>query len=228
MACEEEIIDRNPCVGITIKIPESSLTVLTSHEVDKFLREAKAVNHRFYPVWAVALMTGMRSGELFALQWSDIDLDSKLIRISKSWSSKVGIVPTKTKTCRVVPVSEGLANFLKELKLQTEVTGYVLPRLWEWEQGQQALITRDFCTAAGVTPVRFHDLRATFITNLLAKGVSLARVMAVVGHAEIKTTNGYLRKAGVDIQGSTEDLGYKLPSGSEATVLKFSGTWRNT
>lgn len=227
MACEEEIIDRNPCIGITIKIPESDLTVLTSQEVDKFLKEAKAVNHRFYPVWAVALMTGMRSGELFALQWSDIDLDSKLIRVSKSWSSKVGIVPTKTKTCRVVPVSDGLAKFLKELKLQTEVTGYVLPRLWEWEQGQQALITRDFCVAAGVTPIRFHDLRATFITNLLAKGVSLARVMAIVGHAEIKTTNGYLRRAGVDVQGSTEDLGYKLPTESETKVLQFSGTWQN-
>ncbi|MBX3042041.1 MAG: tyrosine-type recombinase/integrase, partial [Bdellovibrionaceae bacterium] len=75
----------------------------------------------------------------------------------------------------------------------------------------QARITREFCAAIGITPVKFHDLRATFITNLLARGESLARVMAIVGHSQIKTTNGYLRKAGVDVQGATEKLGYDLP-----------------
>jgi integrase len=226
MACEENILDRNPCVGVRVKLPEANLTVLNSGEVEKFLNEAKAVNHRFYAVWVAALMTGMRSGELLALQWNNVDLDSKLIRVECSWSSKVGFMPTKTKTSRVVPISEGLLGFLKVLKLQKGSSNFVLPRLWEWEQGNQAQITREFCTAAGVTPVRFHDLRATFITNLLAKGVALARVMSIVGHAELKTTNGYLRKAGVDVQGCTEELGYKLPPESEGKVLNLSGTWR--
>ena len=76
---------------------------------------------------------------------------------------------------------------------------------------EQARITREFYAAAGITPVKFHDLRATFITSLLARGESLARVMSIVGHSQIKTTNGYLRKAGVDVQGATEKLGYELP-----------------
>lgn len=116
---------------------------------------------------------------------------------------------------------------MKKLKLETGATGFVLPRLWEWEQGHQALITRDFCVAAGVTPIKFHDIRATFITNVLSKGVSLARVMAIVGHSEIKTTNGYLRRAGVDLQGCTEGLGHKLPSESEAKVLQLSRVWKS-
>jgi len=228
MACEEGILDRNPCTGLSVKHAEAEQKVLTSQEVEQFLREAKTVNHRFYPVWAMALMTGMRSGELFALQWADVDFDNKLIRVNKAWNSKVGITPTKTRKNRVVPISEDLLTFLKGQKLQSgSASPFVLPRLWEWEQGEQALITRDFCIAAGVTSVKFHDLRATFITNLLSKGVSLARVMAIVGHSEIRTTNGYLRRAGVDIQGSTEELGYSLPSEIEGKVLKLSGVWKN-
>ena len=109
--------------------------------------------------------------------------------------------------------------FLKSLKLQRGNEESVLPRLKEWEDGYQAQVTKEFCAAIGITEIKFHDLRATFITNLLARGVSLARVMSIVGHSQLKTTNGYLRKAGVDVQGATESLGYKLPSESSAKVL---------
>ncbi|MGZ3662635.1 MAG: tyrosine-type recombinase/integrase, partial [Bdellovibrionota bacterium] len=82
--------------------------------------------------------------------------------------------------------------------------------------------TKRFCSALGITAVKFHDLRATFITNLLARGESLARVMAIVGHRELKTTNGYLRKAGVEVLGATERLGYKRPGDiAQARVLAF-------
>ena len=40
---------------------------------------------------------------------------------------------------------------------------------------------------------------------------SLARVTAIVGHSQIKTTNLYLRKAGIEVKGGTDKLGYKLP-----------------
>ncbi|MBK9293424.1 MAG: tyrosine-type recombinase/integrase [Oligoflexia bacterium] len=115
-------------------------------------------------------------------------------------------------------------SFLKELKLKSDPNyEFVLPHLGEWTHGDQAKVIKDFCTAIGVTPVKFHDLRATFITNLLARGESLARVMSIVGHSELKTTNGYLRKAGVDVQGGTDKLGYKLPNESAAKVLTLVG-----
>lgn len=102
----------------------------------------------------------------------------------------------------MVPISNALLKFLKELKIKSgNQSEFVLPQMPEWENGEQARITREFGAAIGITPVKFYDLRATFITNLLARGVSLARVMAIVGHSQIKTTNGYLRKAGVDVQG---------------------------
>ena len=67
----------------------------------------------------------------------------------------------------------------------------VLPHPREWKNGEQAKVTREFCQVIGVTPIDFHDLRATFITNMLAQGVSLAKVMAIVGHRKTATTDRY-------------------------------------
>lgn len=220
MALEEGLIDRNPAVGIKVVAPEVEQKVLTNEEVKTFLQAARNTSHRFYPIWVMALGTGMRSGELFALNWSDVDFEAKIISITKQWTSKVGIGPTKTRRSRVVPISEELLHFLKELKLKSSGEG-VLPRFPEWENGEQAQVTREFCQAIGITSVKFHDLRATFITNLLARGVPLAVVMAMVGHSQIKTTNGYLRKAGVDLKGWTNKLGYRIPREAAGNLLKL-------
>lgn len=211
MAVEEGIVDRNPCLGIKVKVSEVEQKVLTASEVEIFLREAHLCNHRWYPVWVVALATGMRSGELFALKWTDVDFEAQTISVTKQWTSKCGFTSTKTRLNRIVPISQDLLKFLKELKLKSGDQEFLLPRLKEWEHGDQAKITQGFCLSVGITPVKFHDLRATFITSLLARGESLARVMAIVGHSELRTTNCYLRKAGIELKGATDRLGYKLP-----------------
>ena len=223
MAYEEGIIDRNPSTGFSFKVPEAEQKVLNPTEVSILLNEARITCHRFYPVWVVALMTGMRSGELYALQHSDIDYEGRLISVSKQWTNKNGFTHTKTRRSRMVPISDSLLVFLKKLKIEADPSSpFVLPRLREWENGDQALVLREFCTAIGITPVKFHDLRATFITNMLSAGVSLARVMAIVGHSQLKTTNGYLRKAGVEIKGATEQLHYRVPEDTGGQVLNFT------
>jgi len=83
MAVEDGAIDRNPCTGINVRVSEVVQKVLTNKEVEIFLSEAKLANHRFYPVWLMALMTGMQSGELYALRWSDIDLDAQTISVTR-------------------------------------------------------------------------------------------------------------------------------------------------
>lgn len=112
---------------------------------------------------------------------------------------------------RMVPISNELYQFLAELKLERGSEDSVLPQLEEWKHGEQAHVLRSFCKAIGITEVRFHDLRATFITNLLASGETLVKVMSIVGHSELKTTNGYLRKAGIDVKGGTDKLSFKVP-----------------
>lgn len=222
MACEEGLIDRNPTVGLSVKVAEVEQKVLSNSEVEIFLKEARSTNHRFYPIWFVALKTGMRSGELFGLTWEDVDFEAKIIRVCRQWTNKCGFTTTKTMRSRVVPISDDLLKFLRKWKLQSDSKiEFVLPHLKEWENGEQARVTAEFCTSLGITPIKFHDLRATFITNLLSRGVSLARVMSIVGHTQLKTTNVYLRKAGVEVMGATEQLGYQLPDDSEARLLSF-------
>lgn len=173
MAIDEGHMTVNPFAGMMIR-PETDLTVLTSTEVQTLLHEAKWPNIDFTR-YGFCSMTGMRSGEMFALLWNDIDLENRLISINKQWTSKNGICATKTRRNRMVPISDEFYQFLLELKIERGQEKSVLPLLTEWENGEQARVLRDFCVAIGITQIRFHDLRATFITNLLASGETLVR-----------------------------------------------------
>ncbi|MCK6596761.1 MAG: site-specific integrase [Bdellovibrionaceae bacterium] len=220
MAVDHGKLDKNNALGLQVKVPETDQKVLTNSEVEKLLQFAHSTNHHFYPVWLVALFTGMRSGELYALKWTEVDFETKSIHVIQSWNSKNGFTPTKNQKNRVVPISEDLINFLKEQRLRA-TNEFVLPRLNEWERGDAAHVLGQVCIALGITKIRFHDLRATFITNLLSRGESLARVMAIVGHADIETTNVYLRKAGIELAGGTDKLGYSVPQANSGKILRL-------
>lgn len=218
IAIEEGILIRNPAVGIRVRCAEAHQAVLNKNEIGVLLHEAKRTDHRFYPHWTLALLTGMRSGELYSLRWTDIDLVTGKINISKAWTRFNGEGPTKTAKNRIYPISSQCRKFLEELKLKSaNDSEFVLPRMWEWTQGEQAKILKSFCEEIGITPVKFHDLRATFITQMLNNGVPLSKVMAIVGHSSLKTTQGYLRLSGKDVEGATEELNIEIPQ--EEVVL---------
>ena len=235
MAVEEGVISRNPAYGLRVQAAPKEQRVLTTSEAQHLLAEAQKYAHAFYPVWAFALMSGMRSGEMYALRWTDVDLETGTIQVTKQWTNKVGICLPKKNKGRVVPISQAFRKFLVEQKMATsghtrslydarlkeEVThgDYVLPTLDDWTNGMQALVLRAFCKDIGITPIKFHDLRATFITNLLGNGVPLVKVMAIVGHSKMSTTDVYLRLAGVNVKGATEALGYQIPDLKEDGVL---------
>lgn len=212
MAVEEGLISRNPALGISVKVPEAKQLVLNRTEIDTLLSEAKKRNHSFYNHWALALLTGMRNGELHALTWTDVDFENKVVSVTKSWSIKDGLGPTKSTRNRYIPISNELEMFLRHLKSKNLTNdGKVLEQLDHWVSGEQAKVLKEFCREIGITPIKFHDLRATFITQMLIRGVSLAKVMKIVGHSTIKTTMRYLRLVAQDTQGATESLGITLP-----------------
>ena len=230
MAVEEGVISRNPARGIKVKVPSSEQKVLTSDEANKLLKEAKLCNHRFYFHWAVALFTGMRNGEIYALRVSDVDMSSGIIHIKRQFTSRDGLHETKTSLSRVVPIANELRPLLKWLmakggyretlwkwknEAKKEKVSFVwdnllLPKVREWRAGMQSEILRDFCRGSHIPEVKFHDLRATFITNMLSKGAALNVVMSIVGHRKIATTDVYNRLAGVGVKGSTNKLSYGL------------------
>lgn len=224
-ALEEGHIAKNPCLGITVKVPPSEKLVLNTKEVNLFLSTAREIEHKFYYLWAMSLLTGLRNGELYSLRWKDIDEETNLITVSSQWTNKDGLHSTKSNKNRNVPISKNLKVLLLELKnmgpFKENLKGLnksshfiddlVLPRSSEWKHGEQSKITKRFCKSINITEVKFHDLRATFITNLLSCGVSSPKVMSIVGHTRTSTIDVYLRLAGVNIKGVTEELGYSLP-----------------
>lgn len=238
MAMEDGILTRNPANAFKVRRKVREQAVLTAVEAQRLLNESRACNHRFWSIWTFALMSGMRSGEMYAIRWTDVDFQAGTLSITKQWTNKDGICGPKSGSNRIVPISEDFKKFLLEwkhlspgfkkelfddrLKAMTAHEDYILPQEGDWTNGMQADVLRDYCRVLGITPVRFHDLRATFITNLLVQGVQLAKVMMIVGHRKLGTTDKYLRKAGVPVQGATEALGYKTPEQESAeNVLAF-------
>ena len=203
----------SPVHGIKIdKKEERFPEILNLTEIRTFLFQAKSRNHTWYAVWAMALLTGMRSGELYALEWKDVDFENKLIRVKKSFNKRTKEVKTtKAGYWRNVPISSELNNLLVELKNFTGTTSWVLPRLVEWDRGEQAKPLRQFLKDIGLPSVKFHTLRACFATQLLADGVEAAKVMKIGGWKDLKTMQIYMRLAGVDEKGATEVLRF-LPS----------------
>ena len=195
------------------KVPD----ILTLEEIRKLLLEAKRMEHFWYPMWAMALLTGMRNGELHALIWSDVDMANRKITVSKSFHTRTKRVKTtKSGQWRTVPISDELYALLLELKATAKDNPSVLPRHWKWDGGYQAEVLRAFCRGIGIRPVRFHALRACFATQLLSHDVAPARVMKICGWQELKTMQFYTRLAGIDERGATQVLKL-LPS--DAAVM---------
>jgi integrase len=180
--------------------------VLTPKEMRIFLEAARECGHPWYPIWAAALLTGMRSGELHALVWTDVDFDNGVIRVSKSFNGRFKLVKsTKSGMWRIVPINSELRELLLELKSKA-VGEHVLPRFQDWDRGEQSRILQTFLYGLGLPKVRFHDLRASACTALLSQGVSTIQIQRIFGWSELKTMQHYVRLAGVDVRGATEGL----------------------
>jgi integrase len=219
-------VHQSPVYGIDLgkqketKVPE----VLTFSETQDLIAKAEKEKHPWLPIWKGALLTGMRSGELLGLPWSNVetvseqlaDLQSNLpederryglIRVHRTWNGRThSFGPTKGGAWRTIPISGELYWFLHRLRKQTGDQELVFPQFDEWKEGQQAQVLRAFCTSEGLKSIKFHALRATFATLLISKGVAPARVMKICGWKDLKTMQFYIRLAGIDEQGATESL----------------------
>ena len=215
-AIEERLIAKpipSPFSGLEFKKTEEKVPeILTLVEIKRFLDFAKQLESPWYSLWATALLTGMRNGELFALEWDDVDFENLLIRVSKSYNSRLNVVKsTKAGYWRNVPISSELRSIFIDLKLKLDLRPvgdrrFVLPRSWYWNKGLQARELRTFLKNNGLPSVKFHALRACFATQLLSKNTPPAIVMKICGWKTLKTMEFYVRLAGVNEAGATEVL----------------------
>lgn len=206
-ALEHEIIERDPTPKLKFKINEKIKKVLTESEVRTFLQKAKECNHPWFPVWALACYTGLRNGELYALKWENVSLEKRLIFITHSWNKINGLKETKSGDDRIVEIAPSLVPILKQLQ-KNNCTDYVLPRIRDWETGTQAKPLQEFLKDIGLPLIRFHDLRASWATIMLSKGVEPIKVMSMGGWKDLKTMQIYVRKSGINIYGITDSLSF--------------------
>ena len=215
----------SPVYGVSIDLPteEKLPEILTVDEVKKLLTEAKLRKHQWYPVWALALMTGMRSGELYALTKENILWKENLIRITSSWDWRnKQAKSTKAKYWRNAPIADGLKLIIDKLLQDNPDSDFLLPRFPDWEKGEQARILRAFCEKIGIKSIRFHTLRACFATHLLASGTDEATVMRIGGWRDFKTFQIYIRLAGVKEKGATDGLGAVFMPSDQVEVNHIS------
>jgi len=205
-AFEKRLIPGNPMPRMKFRIGQKIEAVLTEEQIKIFLKSAKESQNEWYPIWAAAIFTGMRSGELFALKWDSVDLASRKIVVREAWDSKNGFKPyPKNKHHRILEIPQPLLPILGELH-SNRSNEFVLPRLTPWERGEQARELQYFLFSLSLPRLRFHDLRSTYCTLLLNRGVEPAKVMLLAGFADLKTLAIYMRKAGILVKGATKVL----------------------
>jgi integrase len=207
---DEGIVDefsQSPTHGIPVNRKEEKLPeILSLSEIRKLLSFARQDNNPWFPIWFVALHTGCRSGELFALTWDNVDFENSKILIHKSYNGRQKrIKSTKGSYWRTVPMNSELFSFLRNLEAKSKGND-VLPKLRDWRHGYQARELRKFCTGIGITSVKFHTLRSCFATQLLQNGVPPIVVMKIGGWKSLETMQRYIRRAGLDESGATDEL----------------------
>lgn len=201
-------VERSPTFGVSLgREEEKKPEILNIDQLRDLLTKAKQLGHAWYPVWSLAIQTGLRNGELYALLWEDVDLLNREISINKSYNCRMrGVKSTKSGYCRTVPISDELFGFLKELKATAGSRPEVLPRLPRWDHGDQARRLREFCLGAGLPSIKFHTLRACFATQLIRNGVPPIQLMKICGWKDLETMQRYIRLAGIEIKGATDSL----------------------
>ena len=190
-----------------------SVKVLSISEQNLFLKYAKGTI--FYPIYEIALSTGMRSGELRGLQWNDIDFDKGIIHVTHSllYFNHIGYCLGATKTensVRDIPMLDNVKSILKELRVKrfsnyqqndiitirnsefsnlifTNPNGTPINRN-QFKIELNRVVTRiqkDYNDFPHVTP---HMFRHTFATRGIERGIPPKVLQAIMGHKSLATT----------------------------------------
>ena len=219
LALDDEVVTINPAhrLGkIFQKKQRDSIDYLTKEELSRLLESCRENFSDHYVMVLTLARTGMRLGEVLALQWGDIDFHNRFIHVRRGFA-RGKIETPKSGKSRPVDISLQLAATLQELRIRrkketlrkgwTEVPEWlfvaekgnpIVPSHWRKKVFKKAL------EKAGLREIRIHDLRHTYASLLIQAGESLAYVRDQLGHHSIKVT--------VDV------YGHLAPEGNKAAV----------
>jgi len=204
LALKQGLVYRNvAALADPPRVQAQQFEPLTIEQARAFLIAVRG--HQFEALFVTALVTGLRRGELLGLQWSDIDLHSERLIVRHALQN-VGGVPTlvdlKTpRSRRTIPLPPVAMAQLRAKKLQQDEARSRHGQPWNpmglvftTSRGTPldgANASRAFqlvLRRAGLPRIRFHDLRHTCASLLLAQGTNMRVIMEQLGHSQISLT----------------------------------------
>lgn len=173
--------------------------VYTEEEYRKIIQEIlKNINNKKLGI-LLGLYTGMRIGELCALQFKDIDFKNKVINVTKTLQrtydptkdinpSEIQITSTKTtSSTRTIPITEEIVKILE--KMNTGNENYVLTGKKKYTEPRTFRRSyQTFMKSIDIEPLKFHSLRHTFASMNIENGADIKTISEILGHSDIDTT----------------------------------------
>jgi integrase len=175
----------------------------TPEEARSFL--AAVQGDRLEALYSVAIAVGLRQGEALGLRWTDIDLETGILKVTMQLQrikKQLVLVEVKTaKSRRSIRIPAVLRSALNTHIARHEESQRAAGTAWK-ENGfvfttvvgtpiDQRNLLRSYVAAvkkAGLRKIRFHDLRHTAASLLHAQGVSFKAIQELLGHSDIRTT----------------------------------------
>ncbi len=187
-ALTEGLIRVNPAVGC--KLPPKKareMQVLTREEMQRFIIQAK--EDGCFELFLLELCTGMRRGEIAALQWNDLDLQTGELHISRQATTvdgKIQIYAPKTRSSiRTVRLPPAITAVLAALKERTD-SRWIFPSPVKEDSPRHPAAIRKLLgrtlERAECKHIRFHDLRHTFATTALQNGMDVKTTWNIYTH----------------------------------------------
>ena len=188
-AVQERLIPFNPAeFCIPPKVTKPELQVIPSERYQSYLTAAE--QRGVLPMFYLELISGLRKGELVALQWSDLNIENKTISVSKQAGRNSAGEPdiTRPKTensIRKISIPQDAVDLLiaEHQKHPSNPWMFPSPKTGEMYHPDSVVnIHKKILKDAGLEHLRFHDLRHTFATLALQNGVDVKTVSSMLGH----------------------------------------------
>ncbi len=175
----------------------------SEEEIRRMLAAALVDGELVQVLYATAIWTGARAGELAGLHWSDVDLEARLITIQRSFDG-----PTKADDVRYVPILDPLLALLRRWRLKCPGRLVFPNEVGDMHQRSarvfQETLHRVLARAQFEKVerqgklracIRFHDLRHTFASHWVMRGGDLFKLQRILGHKSIAMTMRYAHLA---------------------------------